>query len=243
VFQVTGPDETASRLAGAMAEHQHPEHRFFAAFYDRLQATNEAKGLADRRRSLLAGARGRVLEIGAGTGLNLRHYQPGVVTSLVALEPDAAMRRQLVRRLAECPVPCTVSEASVDEACFPDSSFDTIVATLVFCSLPDPDGAAAAMARWLTSGGRLLFLEHVRGVGLRGLAQRAVTPVWALPFAGCRLDRDTIEILRRAGLAVTDCERFAMPAGGPLLRTCAQGVARPRPLQPEDPEDHEGARP
>jgi SAM-dependent methyltransferase len=210
------------------------EHRLFAAFSDRLQATNEARVLADRRRTLLADARGRVLDIGAGPGLNLRHYRPDVATSVVALEPDAALRRQLVRRLSECPVPCEVNESGMDEADFPDSSFDTVVATLVLCSVPDPDGAAAAIARWLTPGGRLLFLEHVRGVGLRGVAQRAATPMWSLPFAGCRLDRDTIGTLRRAGFAVTDCERFAMPAGGPLLRTCVQAIARPRPLPTEE---------
>jgi SAM-dependent methyltransferase len=212
-----------------MAEHR--EHRL-----------SEARGLADRRRTLLAEARGRVLEIGAGSGLNFRHYRPDVVTSVVALEPDAAMRRQLVRRLVECPVSSVdVNESSVDAAWFPDSSFDTVVATLVFCRLPDPGSAAAAIARWLTPSGRLLFLEHVRGVGVRALVQRAVTPLWALPFAGCRLDRDTIVTLRGAGFAVTDCERFALPAAGPLFKTCVQGVARPRPLQP-DPDD-EGARP
>jgi SAM-dependent methyltransferase len=165
--------------------------------------------LHDRRRAMVAEARGRVLEIGVGSGSNRDDYRPGVVSSVV-------------------------TGARVDEADFPAASFDTVIATLVFCSLPDPDRAAAAIARWLTPGGRLLFLEHVRGVGLLGLAQQAATPLWARPFAGCHLDRDTIATLRRAGLAVTDCERFEMPGGGPLLRTCVQGVARPRPLVLED---------
>jgi SAM-dependent methyltransferase len=186
----------------------------------------------DRRRTLTAGARGRVLDIGADSGLDLGHYRPGVVSSVVALGSHSPLSRNLGLRRPQAHVPFEVHEGSIETAEFAAGSFDTVVTSWVFCRVDDPDRAAAAIAGWLKPNGCLLFLEHVRGVGLRAWAQRGATPLWAR-FAGCHLDRDTIVTLRRAGFAVTDCERFAIPAGGPLFRTCVQGVARPRPLQPD----------
>jgi SAM-dependent methyltransferase len=213
----------------------HPYHPLFAAFYDRMMAVSEARGLSDRREELLSAARGRVLEIGAGTGLNLAHYPPGPVDSVVALEPDSAMRRRLLRRVGagEPRVPYEVHEAGIDEAAFGDGSFDTVVATLVLCTVPDQERAVQAIRRWLAPNGRLLFIEHVRATGLTGRLQSAVAPLWRHAAAGCHLDRDTLAVLRRSDLAVTDCERFAMPAGGLLMSACVQGVARPRPLVDE----------
>ncbi len=210
------------------------DHRFFAAAYDRVLAESETRGLADRRHRLLATAQGRVLEIGAGTGLNLPHYRPERVSSLVALEPDGAMRRRLTARTSEATVPFEVVTAGIDEADLPEAGFDTVVSTLVFCSVADPGAAAAAVHRWLKPGGRLLFIEHVRAIGFRGAVQHAVTPLWSLAVGGCHLDRPTLDTLRGAGLVVSDCERFALPAGGPLLRACVQGVAWRRPVGDAD---------
>jgi len=212
------------------------DHRLHAAVYDTVMAQSEARGLCDRRQALLAGARGRVLEIGAGTGLNLAHYPPGAVTSVVLLEPDAAMRRRLLARIASLasPVPFEVLDAGIDDALFADGSFDTVVATLVLCTVPDQRRAAVAIRRWLAPSGRLLFLEHVRAQGLTGRLQWAVGPLWRHAAAGCRLDRDTLGAIRAAELAITDCERFAMPAGGILMGACVQGVARPRPVVIEE---------
>jgi SAM-dependent methyltransferase len=208
------------------------DHPVYAAVYDRLMAASEAKGLSDRRRTLLAAARGRVLEIGAGTGLNLAHYPSETVSSVVLLEPDSAMRRRLLARIGSgiSPVPFEVHEAGIDEATFDDGSFDTVVATLALCSVPDQQRAVAAVRRWLAPDGRLLFLEHVRATGLAGRLQRAAGPLWRHLAAGCHLDRDTLGVLRQADLAVTDCERFAMPASSILMGSCVQGVARPRPV-------------
>jgi SAM-dependent methyltransferase len=164
--------------------------------------------LLDRRRALAACARGRVLAIGEGPGLDPGEYASGEVSSVVTLEPAAA-------------------SAKTD---FPPASFDTILTNWIFCRVADPDNTAAAIFRWLKPDGSLFFLEHVLGVGFLARAQRALSPLW-VRLAGCQLDRDTIGALRRAGLAVTDCERFAIPGRGPLLRTCVQGMARPRPLQ------------
>jgi len=201
-----------------------------AVFYDWMMAATEARGLAARRRHLLATARGRVLEIGAGTGLNLRHYRPDRVDSLLALEPDPAMRARLAARARTLAVPLEVRAATIDEVQFPEGGFDTVVVTLTLCCVPDPGAAAAAIARWLTPGGRLLFLEHVVALGPRGRLQRAATPLWSRLAGGCHLDRDTLGALREAGLSVSDCVRFAMPAAGPLFASCVEGVAWRPPI-------------
>jgi len=200
------------------------------ACYDWVLAASEARGLAARRRRLVGSARGRVLEIGAGTGLNLRHYRPEQVSTILALEPDRAMGRRLALRASGLATPFEWRRLAVDDADLPERGFDTVVATLTLCTVPDPAGAAAAIARWLVPGGRLLFLEHVAARGMRGRAQRAVTPLWSQVAGGCHLDRDTLATVRGAGLSVSDCDRFAMPAGGPLLSTCVAGVAWRPPI-------------
>ncbi|MDQ1368718.1 MAG: hypothetical protein QOF20_1071 [Acidimicrobiaceae bacterium] len=212
-------------------------HWWGPAFYDWVLAATEARGLANRRRRLLASARGRVLEIGAGTGLNLRHYRPDRVTSLTALEPDAAMRDRLAWRAETLTVPFQVLGVTVADADLPDGGFDTVVVTLVLCSVADPTAAAAAIVRWLVPGGRLLFIEHVAALGVRGRLQRAVSPLWTRVARGCHLDRDTLTTLRQAGLSVSDCDRFALPAAGPLFATCVQGVAWRPPIGEPDAED------
>jgi SAM-dependent methyltransferase len=203
------------------------DHPFCAATYDHFLARTEERGLAERRHRLLAGAGGRVLEIGAGTGLNIAHYPSDGISEVVALEPDGAMRRRLLPRLAGVGAPYRVEEAGIDQARLADGSFDTIVSTLVLCTVPDIDRAARQIRRWMAPSGRLLFLEHGRGPGWLGWAQTAVTPAWSLMAAGCHLNRDVLSALRRADLFVTDCERFALPGGGPLLASCVQGIAQP----------------
>ena len=156
--------------------------------------------LRQRLRALAEDARGRILVIGDGPDLDL---DLGDVT---------------IESAAEC-----------SEADFAAATFDTIITCWLFCRVADPDKTAASMLRWLKPDGSLLFLEHVLGAGFRARVQRALSPLW-VRLAGCELDRDTIGVLRRAGLAVTDCERFAIPAWGPLFQTCVQGMAWPRPL-------------
>jgi SAM-dependent methyltransferase len=205
------------------------------AFYDWTLAATEARGLATRRRHLVGSARGRVLEIGAGTGLNLRHYRPERVASVLALEPDAAMRDRLAGRAQTLTVPFEVRPVAVEDADLPEAAFDTVVVTLSLCCVADPDAAAAAIATWLVPGGRLLFIEHVAGRGARRWAQRVATPLWSHLAGGCHLDRDTLATLRQAGLSVADCDRFALPAAGPLFGSCVQGVAWRPPVGEPDP--------
>jgi SAM-dependent methyltransferase len=200
------------------------EHAVFAATYERVMEPAERAGLRDRRIRLLSNARGKVLEVGGGTGVHLPLYRG--VESVDVLEPDAAMRRRLTSRLAAATVPVTVHESGIDEAPFGPAAFDTIVSTLTLCTVPDLDRALERIRTLLAPDGRLLFLEHVPGQGAQRLVQRAVGPVWPRLAGGCHLDRDIPAALRRTGFSVLDLERFTMPTFILPVRAAVQGVAR-----------------
>jgi ubiquinone/menaquinone biosynthesis C-methylase UbiE len=144
-------------------------HPIFARIYDRLLAGTERAGLAEIRRDLIASATGRTIELGAGTGHNLEHYTDAV-TELILAEPDPHMATRLRSRLAEertSAVRPSVIEAPAEDLPFDDGSFDTVVATLVFCTVEDPERAIAEARRVLVEGGRLLYVEHVRSTSPR----------------------------------------------------------------------------
>jgi SAM-dependent methyltransferase len=170
--------------------------RVGAAIYDPFLALGERRGMRDRRAALLAGARGRVLEIGAGTGLNLPFYAPGL-DALVLSEPEEWMARRLENRGARERPDARIVRACADALPFPDASFDAVVSTMVLCTVPDPEAALAEVRRVLRPGGRLLYLEHVRGDGPLGRWQDRAAPAWAAFAAGCRCDRPTHELLDR----------------------------------------------
>jgi SAM-dependent methyltransferase len=165
--------------------------KLFAALYDSSLRRGERAGMAEHRRALLGAASGRVLEIGAGTGLNLPHYPEGL--DLVLTEPDAPMARRIGR---------PVVPASAEELPFEDGSFDTAVSTLVLCTVADPARAIAEIARVLRPGGRLLFIEHVRGEGRLGRWQDRLSRPWRHVGNGCHANRDTLAALRDGGFAV-----------------------------------------
>jgi SAM-dependent methyltransferase len=204
------------------------DHRVFAAVYDRMCAPSEHAGLADRRRRLLAKAQGVVLEVGGGTGANLPLYPSVGVSRVVVLEPDGAMRRRLHARVATATVPVEVVGAGIEDAPLADGSFDTVVSTLVLCTVTDPVAALHRMRALLRPDGRLLFLEHVAGAGLLGRAQHAARPVWQRLLGGCHPDRDTVGTIRTAGFVVGECDRFELPKMARLARPAAQGVAYPK---------------
>ena len=196
--------------------------RVFAALYDRMLAGTEDAGLREHRRELLSRARGRVLEIGAGTGLNVEHYAPDV--DLVLTEPDAAMAKRLRARATRG----QVVEASADRLPFDDDSFDTVVSTLVLCTVPDPDRTLAEIRRVLKPDGRLLFLEHVRAGDPKSAKwQDRLTPVWKQIGHGCHPNRDTAAALTRAGFE-TELETWRMPKAPPIVRPVIEGAATSR---------------
>jgi ubiquinone/menaquinone biosynthesis C-methylase UbiE len=207
-----------------------PGHRIFAAVYDRLMAAGEKAGLREMRRGIVGDASGRTLELGAGTGHNLDHYT-GAVSELVLTEPDPYMAKRLRRKIGEhppAPASVDVVETGAESLPFEDGSFDTVVATLVFCTIPDAEAAAGEVARVLKPGGRLLFLEHVRaepGSGTERWQDRLERP-WGWIGAGCHPNRDTAALLARSQLHVDRLEHTEMPGHAPpLVKPVIRGSA------------------
>jgi ubiquinone/menaquinone biosynthesis C-methylase UbiE len=198
----------------------------FARGYDRFTKAAEDAGLRDKRRALLARAQGRTLEIGAGTGINLELY-PETVTELVLTEPDPHMRRQLEGKVALIGRRAEVVDAGGEHLPFPDASIDTAVATLVLCTIPDPDAALDEIARVLKPGGRLLFLEHVRAddPGTVRWQDRLERP-WGWFGRGCHPNRDTLAMMESSSLDVAEVERDRMPKAPPIVRPMILGEAR-----------------
>ncbi|HWH14781.1 MAG TPA: class I SAM-dependent methyltransferase [Miltoncostaeaceae bacterium] len=201
-------------------------HRVFAALYDRVGAPAERGWLGERRRALLALSRGDVLEVGAGTGANLAHLPPGLGRVTLS-EPDPAMRRRLARRVARAGRAGVVIDPSpAERLALDDASVDTVVVTLALCSVASPTLALAEMRRVLRPDGRLLFLEHVRGHGLRARLQRLARPMWCRLAAGCHPDRDTVATIRAAGFVIERLTVTDAGPGVPLAKPYAYGVAR-----------------
>jgi len=201
--------------------------RLFSAVYDRGMKGTEEAGLRDMRRELLAGARGRVLELGAGTGVNLELY-PETVDGLTLTEPDPHMTKRLREKLAalgKTPA-VTVIEAPAESLPFPDDSFDTAVVTLVLCTVPDQPAALKEIARVLKPDGQLLFLEHVRSrnPSLAKWQDRLEGP-WRFLGDGCHCNRDTVSAISAAGFRLGDVDRDSLPKAPPIVRPLATGTA------------------
>ena len=195
-----------------------------AALYDRMAAASERAGLAAERRRLLGAARGRVLEVGAGTGINLDHYPEGV-GDLVLVEPERAMARKLEQRLRQLGRAADVVEADAEALPFPDRSFDTVVCTLVLCSVSDLRRALDELRRVLRPEGSLLFLEHVRSGDPRtARLQDRVNPVWRFVANGCNCNRPTLSLIE-GSFSVAEVERGEIPKALPIVRPLVSGRA------------------
>jgi ubiquinone/menaquinone biosynthesis C-methylase UbiE len=169
-----------------------------AAVYDALMWPFERAAVGAWRRRVAAGARGRVLEIGSGTGAQLRWYAPG--THVTALEPDDGMRARMDRRALEARASVRVVGGRAEELPFADGSFDAAVSAFALCTVADPAAALAELRRVLVPGGALLLLEHVHLAWEPGRTlQTAAAPAWAAVAGGCRLDRDTLRSAAAAG--------------------------------------------
>jgi len=198
-------------------------NRVFAATYDRASAGAEQKGLGAARGELLRGARGRVLEIGAGTGLNVEHYPAGI--ELVLTEPEKHMAKRLRARAGSV----QVVAAGAPDLPFPDHSFDTVVSTLVFCTVPDVPAALREVRRVLRPGGRLLFLEHVRAEPGSSLErwQDRLHRSWRAVGCGCNCNRDLLGSLAAEAYTVDELERPAWTFMPAIVRPVVIGSARP----------------
>jgi ubiquinone/menaquinone biosynthesis C-methylase UbiE len=202
------------------------EHPIFAALYDSMAASAERRWMGERRRRLLAGACGAVLEIGGGTGANLSHYRD--VERVTVAEPDSFMRKRLGRKLADVRVPVEVSDAGAEALPFPDGSFDTVVSTLVLCTVPDQGAALEEVRRVLRQGGRLHFIEHVRAEGSTARWQDRLEPLWRRLLGGCHPNRDTVAAIEEAGFEIEAFESFYPPDPLSGLMPHVQGSASVR---------------
>ena len=191
-----------------MCEVSHP---VFARFYDRMAPEAEKIGAAEHRRELLSGLSGRVIEVGAGNGLNFKHY-PESVSEVVAVEPERYLRARAEEAAGNAAVPVRVVPGVADGLPAADGEFDAGVASLVLCSVPDQARALAELRRAIRPGGELRFYEHVRANNPRhARLQDRVTPIWRRVNAGCHPNRDTPGEIARAGFEIEHSRRFKFP--------------------------------
>ncbi len=214
--------------AGAMGKaYDATWGRLFASFYDRALAATEDNGLREVRRALLAEARGRVVEIGAGTGVNLDLYGTGV-EDLTLIEPDPHMGAKLRERLAERSgaSPARLVTAPAEAIPLGDDTFDTAVATLVLCTVPDPSAAVAELSRVLKPDGRLLFIEHVRAEDpVSARWQDRFEKPWRFLADGCHCNRDTAATLKASAFEIESIDQGALPKSMPIVRPLISGTA------------------
>lgn len=204
-------------------------HPLFARYYARLSVVAETRaGMAGVRRRLLGGLSGRVIEVGAGNGLNFAHY-PGTVSEIVAIEPERELRTLAVEAALRARVPVDVAPGAAEALPVKSEAFDAAVLSLVLCSVRDVPRALAELRRVLRPGGEVRFFEHGRGGGrVMHLTQRALDrTVWPPLAGGCHVARDPVGALREAGFELGPYRRMLMPDKGPALPTsyCVMGTA------------------
>jgi ubiquinone/menaquinone biosynthesis C-methylase UbiE len=198
--------------------------RFFAFTYDRFSSGSEKAGLAEMRRSLIAGASGDVLEIGGGTGANLGYYGASV-ESLTVTEPEPPMLKRLERKAREQSSQATVLRAPAEDLPFEDASFDTVVSTLVLCGVDDQPRVVRELRRVLRPGGRLIFIEHVRSDDPRkAKMQDRMNPLNRFMVC-CDCNRPTLDTIRSAGFEVSALEETELPKAPPFVRPLIVGTA------------------
>jgi len=206
-------------------------HKWFAAIYDKMLASEEKKFLGAIRAEMLKDVTGNVLEIGAGTGVNFQYYQPGA--NVTATEPDPYMLERAKKRASEAKVAIELRQVAAEELPFPDASFDFVIDTLVLCSVSDPRKVLSEIKRVLKPGAELRLYEHVRYKNPIGaLSQDLISPAWQWFGAGCHPNRNTERYLREAGFELSDVRMHKhLPPIPPMVftRPHLQAVAR-RPM-------------
>ena len=199
--------------------------RIFAAGYDRFMAGTEEATFRAHREALIGNAEGRVLEIGGGTGANLPFYGPAV-TELTITEPEQPMFKRLERKAGDGDIRPSLVAASAEELPFEDASFDTVVSTLVLCTVPDQPRALGEIGRVLRPSGKLLFMEHVRSRSPR-LARWQDRLNWLQRKLGhgCNCNRATAEAIRAAGFTIESLEHDRVAKAPPIVRPLVVGEA------------------
>jgi SAM-dependent methyltransferase len=207
-----------------------PQQSRFARYLERRELRSPDPEARNLRRRLLAGLRGRVIEVGAGDGRSFEHYPDGV-TKLLAVEPDPTARVAAAERALQARVPVEIVDGLADALPAGDAEFDVAVVMGVLCSVPDPAAALRELRRALAPGGELRFWEHVRSERtLFRIVQRTGDALfWTRALGGCRTTRDTEAAIRAAGFRIDELER-GFHSSSILTITSAPyvlGVARP----------------
>lgn len=184
-------------------------HPIVARMWDRISRKAERRGQGEHRDELLGGLAGRVIEVGAGNGINFGHY-PDSVAQVVAAEPERHLRELAEDAARRAPVPVEVRDAVGGELPFDDASFDAGVACLVLCTVPDQQRALAELHRVIRPNGELRFYEHVvaQRPGIAPLMRAADRTFWPRVAGGCHMSRDTGPAIERAGFVLQSCRRF-----------------------------------
>ncbi|MEU2157092.1 class I SAM-dependent methyltransferase [Streptomyces sp. NPDC019396] len=221
-------------------------HPLFARFYARMSVAADTRaGVAEYRGELLSGLSGRIIEIGAGNGLNFPHY-PAAVSEVVAIEPERVLRQLAVTAARHADVPVDVVPGAAEALPVKSEAFDGAVVSLVLCSVRDVARALGEIRRVLRPGGELRFFEHGRAPGrVMAGAQRAVDrTVWPLLFGGCHTARDPLASMERAGFEIGAYRSLYIPEKGPRLPSSFTmlGVAR-RPFTADGPDGPERNEP
>jgi ubiquinone/menaquinone biosynthesis C-methylase UbiE len=205
-------------------------HKWFAAIYDKMLASEEKKFLGAIRAEMLKDVTGEILEIGAGTGANFQYYQSGA--HVIAIEPDPYMLERARKRADGAPN-IELRQVAAEDLPFPDGTFDYVIDTLVLCSVSDPRKVLGEIKRVLKPGGELRLYEHVRYKNpIAALSQDIISPAWQWFGAGCHPNRDTERLVRQAGFEVVSAQRLVhVPPVPPMVfvRPHLRAVAR-RPL-------------
>lgn len=161
----------------------------------------EQKYFARIRADLINEAKGYVLEVGAGTGMNFAYYSSA--EKVIALEPNAEMARNSSHKANHAKIPIEVILGNAESMPFEDNTFDSIVGTLVLCTIPNPDIALSEIRRVCKNNGIVLFFEHVRlNNRYLGMLQDFLTPAWRHLCDGCHLNRNSLQLIRQKGFKV-----------------------------------------
>ena len=171
-----------------------------------------------QREKVVPLAKGRVLEVGIGTGLNMKHYQPQKVTKITGLDPALQMHRLARKRIARTGLDVELFTLSAEKIPFDNASFDTVLITYTLCTIPDPVAALKEMRRVLTPGGNLLFCEHGRAPDPKVYRwQNKMTPQWKKIAGGCHLNRDIPALLNEAGFVCGSMNAMYLPGPRPFM--------------------------
>ncbi|WP_019412959.1 class I SAM-dependent methyltransferase [Paenisporosarcina sp. TG20] len=175
--------------------------KLFPQVYDIIMNPLEKTYFKKIRTSLISKAEGRVLEIGSGTGVNFPYYTNAIMVD--AIEPNPLMSKRSGKRIRESSIPIRTYLLKAEKLPFPENTFDSVVATLVFCTITEPNKALQEIQRVCKPGAKILFFEHVRmNQKSLGITQDLLTPLWRKVCDGCHLNRDTLNILKQSNLSI-----------------------------------------